>query len=90
MVATFSVAMFAASVTMADPKSAPAATDMRGCCLCRGIEGGTQSTLRSCSDGASVSSCESTCRDLNADSLVFGNGQTCSGGCGGFPTQSLH
>jgi hypothetical protein len=54
MVATFSVAMLAASTTMADPKAAPAATDLRGCCVCRGTEGGSLNTVRSCSDGTSV------------------------------------
>jgi len=90
MVATFSVALLAASTTMADPKAAPAATDLRGCCVCRGTDGGAGNTVRSCSDGASVSTCVSTCKGLNADSLAFGNNQTCSQGCAGFPTQNLH
>jgi hypothetical protein len=89
MVAAFSVAMLSASATMADPK-ALAATDLRGCCVCRGTDGGTGNAVRSCTDGASVSSCVSTCKGLNADSLAFGNNQTCSQGCAGFPTQNLH
>jgi hypothetical protein len=89
MVAAFSVSMLAASATMADPK-ALAATDLHGCCVCRGTDGGTASTVRSCSDGTTVSACVSTCKQLNADSLAFGNNQTCSQGCAGFPTQNLH
>ena len=90
MVAMFSVAMLSASATIAGPKTAVPATDLRGCCVCRGTDGATATTVRSCSDGTSVTACVSTCKGLNADSLAFGNNQTCSQGCAGFPTQNLH
>lgn len=79
-----------ATVTSADPSRALSASQSSGCCVCRGTDGGNATTLRSCSDGVSVDSCVSQCRSLNADSLAFGHNQTCSQGCAGFPTQSLH
>ena len=78
-----------ATVTSADP-GALTASQLTGCCVCRGTEGGNATTVRSCSDGVGVDSCVSQCRTQNADSIAFGYKQTCSQGCAGFPTQSLH
>jgi hypothetical protein len=89
-VAAVSVAVLSASATMAEPKKALAAADLRGCCVCRGTDGGSATSVRSCSDGASVDACVSQCKGINADSLAFGHNQTCSQGCAGFPTQGLH
>jgi hypothetical protein len=43
--------------------------------------------LKSCSDSTTGQACLSKCRSENAGSFVFGNGQTCSQGCAGFPTK---
>lgn len=76
-----------ATVTAAQPRSITA-SDVRGCCVCRGTAGGDASGVRSCSDGMSVDACSNQCTTENADSLAFGYQQTCSQGCAGFPTQS--
>ena len=91
-IALLSAALVAtsATVTLADPARALSASQISGCCVCRGTEGGNATTVRSCTDGVVVDSCVSQCRTQNADSIVFGYKQTCSQGCAGFPTQSLH
>jgi hypothetical protein len=81
--------MAAANETMAQPARAISATEVRGCCVCRGTDGGSATSVRSCSDGVSVEACTSQCKGQDADSLAFGYQQTCSQGCAGFPTQSL-
>lgn len=73
----------------AQPARAINPDDIRGCCVCRGTAGGDSSSIRSCTDGASVDGCVSQCKSQNADSLAFGYEQACSQGCAGFPTQSL-
>lgn len=80
----------AALASAADPPRALSASEIRGCCVCRGTDGGSATTVRSCSDGSSVDACVSQCKGQNADSIAFGYKQTCSQGCAGFPTQSLH
>lgn len=91
-IALLSAALLTASATatLADPVSALTASQISGCCVCRGTEGGNATTVRSCTDGIGVDSCVSQCRTQNADSIVFGYKQTCSQGCAGFPTQNLH
>jgi hypothetical protein len=90
-IASLSVAMLIASATVTSAGSqALSGSQVQGCCVCRGTEGGNASTVRSCSDGVNVDTCVSQCEGQNADSIAFGYKQTCSQGCAGFPTQSLH
>ena len=86
-------AVFLLGVTtaaLAAPPAPLAASEVTGCCACRGTAGGAVDTLKSCSDGTKVDACVSQCKEQNAGSIVFGKNQTCSQGCAGFPTQSLH
>ena len=83
------IVMAAASASSAGP-TALSASEILGCCVCRGTEGGSATTVRSCSDGVKVDTCVSQCKAQSADSIAFGYKQTCSQGCAGFPTQSLH
>jgi hypothetical protein len=79
----------ATTPAVADPPRPVSASEVIGCCVCRGTSGGTATTLRSCSDGVKVDACVTECKGQNADSVLFGYQQTCSQGCAGFPTQSL-
>ena len=86
----FGAMLFVATAAAADPPKSLVASEVTGCCVCRGTAGSEPNTIRSCSDGAKVESCISQCRSQNAASIVFGRNQTCSQGCVGFPTQNLH
>jgi hypothetical protein len=64
------------------------ASQVAGCCVCRGTTGGEQRSVKSCADGKTVGDCLTTCRSEGAASIGFGYQQTCSQGCAGFPTQN--
>lgn len=81
--------ILSASASSAGSPPALSAGEVTGCCVCRGTEGGSATTVRSCVDGVKVDACVSQCKGQNADSIAFGYKQTCSQGCAGFPTQSL-
>jgi hypothetical protein len=65
-------------------------TQMTGCCVCRGTAGGEQQSIRSCADGFTIDGCMAKCHGEGGASVAFGYQQTCSQGCGGFPTQTQH
>jgi hypothetical protein len=91
LIASFSAAIVMAAASASSAGStALSASEILGCCVCRGTEGGDATAVRSCSDGVKVDTCVSQCKVQNADSIAFGYKQTCSQGCAGFPTQSLH
>lgn len=77
------------SAHAAEPARAIDPGSVRGCCLCRGTAGEEQTSLRTCSDGHSPTQCVAACKEINADSIIFGYQQTCSQGCAGYPTQGL-
>lgn len=89
-IASLVAAVVIASATVTSAGSqALSGSQVQGCCVCRGTDGGSVATVRSCSDGVNVDTCVAQCKGENADSIAFGYKQTCSQGCAGFPTQGL-
>lgn len=89
-VAALAVILLSGASTAARAGAQPKYTaETPGCCVCRGINGGSATTIRSCSDGSKVDTCTAQCKAQNADSIAFGYNQTCSQGCAGFATQNL-
>lgn len=79
----------AGRTAVAVPPAGQQAQALRGCCLCRGPVNGQPHAAKSCTDNLAVESCELQCKSQSATSFVFGNAQSCVGGCAGFATQNL-